>query len=129
EAETYEHGTVFGGKKGDEAAAQELGQGDPESRAEAGEQQTFGEQLADKARPRRSDRLADGKLALAHAGAGEQQVSDIGAGDEEHQAGGGEKDPEGPLIFAAQPGNAGRTRRDGELVLDELLQELGAIPW
>ena len=51
-----------------------------------GEQDTFGEQLADDAGAAGSQGGADGKLALAACGAHQQQIGHVGAGDQQHQA-------------------------------------------
>ena len=50
------------------------------------EQHAFGEQLADDAAAAGADGGADGDLARAAGGARQQQVGDVGAGDQQHAA-------------------------------------------
>ena len=45
------------------------------------------QQLADNARARRADREAHGDLTLARGGARQQQVREVGAGDQQHEPG------------------------------------------
>ena len=54
------------------------------SAAEHGEQAAFGQQLAHEATARRAKRGPERQLPLARAGADEQQVRDVGAGDQQH---------------------------------------------
>ena len=56
-----------------------------------GEQDAFGEELADDAGAAGSQGGADGKLALAAGGAHQQQVGHVGAGDQQHQADGAQQ--------------------------------------
>ena len=61
----------------------------------------FGEQLAEQSRPAHAERDANGDLATPADGARQQQVGDVGAGDQQHD----ERD-------AAQPrGGARHARR------------------
>ena len=53
--------------------------------AEKREKKTFREQLADQPRTRSADGKAHGKLPLASGAAGEKQVRQIGAGDQQDQ--------------------------------------------
>ena len=48
-------------------------------------------QLAQHAAARCAQGHANGELTLTRAGAGEHQVGQIGAGDEQHQAGDGQQ--------------------------------------
>ena len=66
-------------------AVGDRGQRDAERAAGEGENKAFGEQLANDAGASRSESLADGEFAGARGGAGEQQVGDVGAGDEQYQ--------------------------------------------
>ena len=54
--------------------------------ASDGEQDAFGEQLADDACPAGSECGADRKFASASRGADQQKISHVGAGDEKHEA-------------------------------------------
>ena len=62
------------------------GEGDAECAADEREHKAFCQKLADDARAACAEGLADGELAGAGGGAGEQQVGDVGAGDEQHDA-------------------------------------------
>ncbi len=62
-----------------------IGHAQPGDAAEAGEQNAFGEQLADDAAALRAEGGADGHLRAAAHAADEQQVGDVGAGDEKDQ--------------------------------------------
>jgi hypothetical protein len=67
-----------------------------EGAADASEEQAFGEELAENAKAAGAEGKADGKFAGAGHGAGEEKISDVGAGDEEKKADRGEKhDKEG----------------------------------
>ena len=52
----------------------------------AGEHQALGQRLAQEVPAARADRGANRHLARARRAAGEQQVGDVGAGDEQHEA-------------------------------------------
>ena len=54
-------------------------------RAEQGEHEPFGQHLADQPPLPRAERRADRQLAIAAGGAHQQEVRDVGAGDEEDQ--------------------------------------------
>ncbi len=58
----------------------------PENAAGDREQHAFSEQLAHDARAAGSQCGADRELAFASRGAHQQQVGDIGAGDQQHQS-------------------------------------------
>ena len=68
------------------------GDGETESRCERGKHEAFREELADETETRCAERAAEGGLVAARDGAGELEVSDVGAGDEEHCGDAGEKD-------------------------------------
>ena len=63
-----------------------LGHQQAENAAEDSDQDAFGEELADEAGPAGAEGGADGDFFLASGGAGEQEVGDVGAGDEQHEA-------------------------------------------
>ncbi len=63
----------------------------PTRRARAAEQQAFGQQRAAQRAGAGAQRRADGQFAFAADGARENQVGDVGAGDDEDQAGRGEQ--------------------------------------
>ena len=62
---------------------------EPEGGAERGEQDAFGEELADEAPASRAERVADADFAAARGGAGEQEIRKVHTGDEENEADGG----------------------------------------
>ena len=99
----------------------------PKRGAEQRQQHALGEQLRDEPPARCAHRLPHRDLALAHAGARQQQIREIGAGDQQHEAGGGKQNPERILIIVAQLRNARRARSDGQLVGKIFLGAVGAI--
>ena len=82
------------------------------------EHQAFGEQLADEACTLRAQGLPYGELARPRSGARQQQVGDVGAGDQQHQADDGHQDLQWFGELAAQVGEAGGhgSQRDVGLV-------------
>ncbi len=64
---------------------------DAKRRPDCRQDQTLDEELADQTPSAGPERRAHGNLALTSAGASEQQVGDVGAGDEEHDAYRGEQ--------------------------------------
>ena len=58
----------------------------PSDAAGERQQHAFGQQLADDAAAAGADRGADRDLALPAGGADQQQVGDVGAGDQQHEA-------------------------------------------
>ena len=71
--------------------AEGLRQRDAERCSAEREQSAFDEQLPQHTAARCAKRHADGHLTLTRVGAGEHQVGQIGAGDEQHQPGDGEQ--------------------------------------
>jgi hypothetical protein len=106
----------------------EEGEGQSERAANAGEEKTFGEELADDADASRAEGGAESELAGPAGGAGEQEAGDVGAGDEQDKADGGEKDQEQRLdvsdevVFQGEEGDAyvfvGFGEVDGEVMGD-----------
>jgi len=58
-------------------------------------QDALGEKLADQAQTAGAERSAHGHLSLAPGGAGEQQVGNVGAGDEQDERHGAEQHKQG----------------------------------
>ena len=58
------------------------------------EQDAFGQQLADDAAAPRADRRTNGNFTLAARRAGQQQVGDVGACNQQHQRNRAQQDPE-----------------------------------
>ena len=63
------------------------------NRASDRKQKAFGEQFANHSPTRRSKGPADGDLPLSCTGAGEHQVRQVGACNEQHQSGDSEQQP------------------------------------
>ena len=61
------------------------------------EQQAFGQHLAQQSAPSGAERRPNRELALPRGGAGEQQVRDVGAGDQQDEAHRTEQDDQRPL--------------------------------
>ena len=115
-------------RKRDQEAAQPLREQSARCGADGGEQQALGQHLTDDAAARRADGQAHRDLALARGRAREHQVGEVGAGDEQHQAGGREQQPQRRLVVAAQRGDAGRRRRTApSLKVEVVLRVLGAV--
>ena len=108
ELDRLEPRQVFGGDDGHEAD-QAPGEQDAERAAGDADDQALGDQLAREAAPRRAERGADGHFAFAGAAAREQQVRDVGAGDEEDERDAGHQDHERGLEL----GRSSRRRRSG----------------
>ncbi len=83
---------LAGIERWNQKAAEWLRQGDAERRSAEREQAALDKQLRGDAAARCSEGHADGHLALAGAGAGEHQIGEVGAGDEQHQSGDGEQE-------------------------------------
>jgi hypothetical protein len=64
------------------------GEQQPRESAEHGKQYGLDHQLPDDARPAGAERKADGNLLLPAGPARQQQVRDVGAGDQQHETGG-----------------------------------------
>ena len=84
-------GVLAGVERRDEQPAEGLRQRDAERCSAEREQAAFDEQLPQHAAARCAEGHADGHLTLPRAGAGEHQVGEVGAGDEQHQPGDGEQ--------------------------------------
>ena len=63
--------------------------------AEGGEEETFGEKLADETGPCRSESGANGELGLALGSSGEEKIGYVDAGDEKDERDGSENGEEG----------------------------------
>ena len=74
-----------------------------EDRADGRQQQAFGEQLANQAPAAGAERRADGDFTITPGGARQQEVRDVGAGDEQHdQHRGGEQLQRAPHVADEQ---------------------------
>ena len=74
------------GMKAMQALRHHRRQPETDEAAGAGEQQALDEELAHELAARGAERQPHGDLALAHEAARDEQVGDVGAGDEQHQA-------------------------------------------
>jgi len=77
--------------------------------AQDAEKQAFGEELPREAGARGAECSADGGFAQATPGAGHEEVGDVGAPDEKHEANASEKTEEGGADFADRVGLKGKT--------------------
>jgi hypothetical protein len=82
-------------------------EGDPSRRAECGQKQALRQQLSHDVAAAGSERSAYRHFAPSRVGAREQQVHDVGTGNQQHQAHGTHQDEERPLD------GAGDKRRKG----------------
>ena len=82
-----------GGRQGDEEAGERDGEGDPERAAHRRQDRALDERRANQTPAARPERAPDGELAPARREAGQHQVGQIGAGDEQHHAHDGQQDP------------------------------------
>ena len=92
-------------EKCDEEPAQRLRQHCTKHGAYRGQQQTLDQQLANEPSARGPKRLTHGDLAFARARSREQQIGEVGAGDQQNQPPNRQQQPERPLVFFAQLGN------------------------
>src|ERR1039457_6221517 len=124
-AELQEYGVVNGVEEGDQAAAQDLSEHGADSAADDGQQQAFREQLPDEAPAGGSDGEPDGEFALANASTRQEEIGEVGAGDQQHQSGNGHEQPQGPLVFAAQIRFASGGFTGAEFVLEIVPDVIG----
>ncbi len=96
-----------GGTDGQQRAHANVAEHEAEDAAGDGKHHAFGEQLADDAGAAGTHGGADGEFALAAGGAHEQEIGDVGAGDEQHEADRAEKDQQ----RLARAGNDGVAQR------------------
>ena len=80
--------------RAEKRAAGPPGEEDADRAAGQGEDQAFGNQLAHQQEAAGAHSQADRDLLLPADGAGEKEVGDVGAGDEQQQADDSEKDEE-----------------------------------
>ena len=104
------------GAEGDERAGSGPREAEADDGAGGGQQDALGEELADQAPASRAHGGAHADLALAGGGAGEQQVGDVDARDQEHEAhGGGEGQhrranaADGGLLHVGEGGSPSRS--------------------
>ena len=91
------------------------------------EHQAFGQELADDARPAGAQRRPDRQLTRAHRGARQQQVGDVGAADEQHEADDAEEQHRRQAELAADQGVVQRLERDAAPLVR--LRELSRQPF
>ena len=92
-----------------------IGDGETEQAAEAGEKNAFGEQLADDAAALRTERRADGHLGAAAHAADEQQIGNVGAGDEKNESGDPLQQVEMILVVVLHVLDAGAAGREHDV--------------
>ena len=97
----------IGGADGEQRANADVADNEAEDAAGEGEHEALGEQLANDAGATSAHGGADGELALAAGGTDQEQVGDIGAGDEQNEADGSEQNQQ----RGASAGNDGVAQR------------------
>ncbi len=93
-------------EEGDEGAGGGEGDAESEEAAGEGEEEGFDEALADDACAAGAEGEASGDFALAGGGAGEEEVGEVGAGDEKNENDDSHEDLERVAVLAAQGGDA-----------------------
>ena len=104
-----------------EQAAEPAGEEEPEDGAQSREHEALAEQLPRQPGARGAERQAYAQLVAPRRRAREQQVGDVGAGDEQHEADDDHQRGERPLIASAQSRAAGRRRVERERFLQVVL--------
>ncbi len=74
---------------------------------------------------RRAHREPHGGLPAPRHRAGEQQVGDVGAGDEQHEAADAEQNLQAPAVLLFHHADAGAGRDDGDDLLGQTLDDVG----
>ena len=99
--------------------------------ADRREQHALDEQLAHDAAARRADRQPHGDLALAGGRASQQQIREVGAGDQQHQSGGREQHDQrlAELIAHIRHAGARRQRRQFRLPVSGLRSSGRVAVW
>ena len=99
----------------------EIGDDQAGDAAEHGEHDAFGERLADEPSARCAEGEPDRGLRAARGSASQQQIGDVGAGNEQHQAADGEQDAQAVAVVGFHDADAGAGGND----LDDLLGQAG----
>ena len=84
------------GADGEQCAHTEVAGGEAENSAGKRQKQAFGEQFAHDARAGGAESGADGEFAGAARGTRQQQVGDVGAGDQQDEADGADEQDRAP---------------------------------
>ncbi len=87
--------------------------------AEDGEDDAFGEGLADEPLARGSEGEANRGLGAARGSASEQQIGDVGAGDEQDQAADGEQDMQAVGVVGLHDADACACGHDVDVLLGQ----------
>src|SRR5438128_919896 len=98
-----------------------------EEAAGSGEEQAFGEQLPDDATSGGAHGGAEGEFLGALRGEGEQEICNVGAGDEKNQGDDHHQDGEGFLISSAQTGDTFIGWRDFDTGATDVLTAFGSV--
>jgi hypothetical protein len=110
-----------------ERAGQADGQHEPGRAPRAGQDQALEQELFDDLPPPRAERRPDRDLLLAGRRTGQQQVRDVRARDQQHQADQGLQDDQRLLEPRPDVGVAARRRHDPEGLLEEALLVVGEL--
>ena len=127
EAERQHDGLVLRGEERDQGSARDVGQGQTQRSAQPGEQQALGAQLRDEAHARRADGLPHGHFTLPGAGARQQQVREVGTGDEQDEARHRQQNPQRILVGPVQRRQPRVCVLDHEAVLQVLLDGIRTV--
>ena len=113
-------------EKGDKSASGGEGEAQSEKTAREGKEEGFDEALADDACAAGAECEAGGDFALASGGAGEEEVGEVGAGDEKDQSHDCHENPERVTILTAEGRYAvGRGEEGDGDAIDFLLASRG----
>ena len=119
------HGIRGRAPPADQDAAAPGCQQDAERAAGRGQQKAFRQQLACETHPAGAQREADGDLLLAAGGARQQEVRDVGAGDQQDQAHDGHEDVERLGVGIAQLAGAAASGVQLQLLVELIAALLG----
>ncbi len=90
-----------------------------------GQQHALDQRLRDDLPARGAERQPHRGLAATRDGAGQQQVGDVGAGDQQHQPAHAEQDAQAAAVLLAHDADAGAGRHDRDRLLRQLLDHAG----
>ena len=99
--------------------------GQADDAAEHGQQHALEQRLRDDLPARGAERQPDRGLAATRDGAGQQQVGDVGAGDQQHQRAHAEQDAQAAAVLLAHDADAGAGRDHRDRLLRQVLDHAG----
>ncbi len=111
DAEIKLRGVVVNGQEPKNGFAQCPCQCETGRRASERQHQAVTQRLADEPQTGGAECKADGELALARTGAGQHEIAQIGAGDQQDESGNSQQQPERGVVLVAQRADAVWRRR------------------